>query len=373
MFSASMILGSFTTAMVPRRRTQGGVVLAMILSASASAASESQPLSTLHLKNGSVLVGEVVSESGDVIVFHADGIGEIRISRALVSTRLAGGAGAVDVPALGVTPSVSRSSDAISSGRWSSTFTLGGNYISSRNEQGRLEGTLAGVSGEQLRLPGTHVSAQGKLSLSRKSVRQETSIVGSVTYADVKPAGRVTESYELEADHRINLAHRWYAVSVTSVKRDELRGLGDATSQLLGIGRKIVDSPRLKVDVNPGVGLQRFNKGTRHDGNLQLGLGFLLNIGATTSRGVGLEHRLLFHTIFEDLSLVTIDTYFGVKAPVTKRIALTIGLESDYDRVLALRTLNVAPNAIYPGSPAATFFPNPSWINQLTTGIQFHY
>lgn len=339
----------------------------------AIATAQQPPQITLHLSDGSVIVGVITTEADGVVTIETQHLGILKIGAAMIVDRVAGTP--LDAPeakpvAPPPTPPTPTTAPTVN---WTRTFGIGGSYASAPYEQGELEGTIHGISGKALQLAGTQINTQLTASFLRTGPKSAWHTTGSVTYVDAKPAGKLTEAYVAQTDYMLNIRPRTYLFSETSFKRDEVRRIDDSVVQMVGIGRRIIDRPNLKAHFLPGVLLQRQESGTRYDREILGGYGFLQTVDFNTARGVALEERIALRTLFHDPGIWAGEAYGGIRAPVSHHLSLTVGVTVKHDEMLGLQATTIPANALYPGSPAAQLFANKRTTVDLTTGLQVRY
>jgi hypothetical protein len=163
--------------------------------ASAQAAAPKQIV--LRLKDNTLLMGHIVREDADVIVFSAGALGELTIKKADVEGQLepATVAAAFQAPAPPAPPPSNLGAFA-PAGKVVYTRVLGaqGTYITSPYVLGELDPRYPGLTGAALRLPGVVYSVQSQLSLYRTSDRDIVSFDASMTYAYADNAGEQADN-----------------------------------------------------------------------------------------------------------------------------------------------------------------------------------
>ncbi len=327
------------------------------------------------MQNGSVLIGSIVAETAEKVRVRVEGIGEIDVLTAAIAGRSEGTVGIQQVPTQGVpTEDAPPPTAAVGKGvTWTRTLMVGGNYSSAQFNQGPLEGTIPGLTGKALGLPGAQLSTQLRTTIQRTSPANNWWLAANATYAEAQPRGALAKSYEIINDVRHNLTPQWYVLGLTTFTTDKVRRIDDSVVQMIGVGQRLVNTPRYRFDLVGGVEAQRSQDGTPYDGEILEGFGAVETFHFGTDNGMGLDQRLLLKTVVQNTNLFSMESFIGLNAPLSKHLALTVSLQSTYDRMLLLTRTKVPANAFYPGSPAASFLATPPWSNQLTTGIQVRY
>ena len=352
-------------------------MLAFPLFLSAQAAPPEDKTVTLHLSDGTVLTGEIVDEADGKIRLRTEHVGEVEVNISSIVERTAGHAkppaAETKVAPPATTAAPLASATPATGVSWTRTFGIGGSYASAPYQQGPIEGSVPNVTGKDLHLPGAQFNAQAVLSLARNAATTGWWLLASVTYVDAQPTGRLTEAYNLETNYTHFYRQDDYFFTRFEFKKDAVRKVDDDVIQTFGLGRRLRNSPHLRIDFLPGINFRRQSAGTPYDGQILVGYGFMEMITASNSHGVGFDQRLLVRTLLQHSNLFAIEAVVGVRAPITKIIALTVNLTHTYDRLLGTERLEIPANAFYPGSPAAFFLANNRSNTQLTTGLQVRF
>jgi hypothetical protein len=328
---------------------------------------EEKPVVTLKLSDGTVLIGRIVSEADGKLRIKTDLIGELDLDSESVVERTNGLATHEAAPPAVTPPEAvpTAPSAPTAAVTWMRTLGIGGSFVSAPYEQGQIDDEHP-FTGKALGLPGQQVQAQVTLLLMRNSARDRWVLDSSLTYVNAEPAGRLTEAFKTNL-HYTRLFHgRDFVFSSTAFKRDTVRNIDNSLVQIFGIGRRVIDAPTKKLELLPGVAIQREEKGTIYDHDVLFGYGFLESFTYTNPRGAGFEQRLTVKTLFEDADLFTINSYVGVRAPLTKRVALQVGVQFDHDEMLGLQ------QTVLPGTDIVLFANEKSSL-QLTTGLQMSF
>lgn len=343
-------------------------VLAILPSDSPSPEPQDQPVVTLRLSDGTVLIGRVLSEADGKLRVRTDLIGEIDIESESVVERTTGPVphDAAARPLAPPTAAPTAPDAPTAAVSWMRSVAFGGSFISAPYEQGEIDEEHPAYTGKALGLPGNQIQAQLTLSLLRSAALARWSLNSSVTFVDAQPTGRLTEAIKIDSTYSRLFHGRDFLFSNTAFRRDAVRNIDNSIVQTFGVGRRIIDTPAKKLDFMPGVVVQREEKGTIYDQDVQFGYGFMETFSRTTPRGIGFDQRLMVRTLVEDAGLFTIDSYLGVRAPLTKRLTLQVGLQFDHDEMLGLQRTEL------PGTDIVLYANKKSAL-QLTTGLQMSF
>lgn len=344
------------------------VCLAILPSDSPQPPGDDQAAATLRLSDGTLLVGRIVSETDGMVRVATDLLGEVAVPADAVVERIHGVATHETAPGPVTPPAAAPIPPAAPAGSvsWTRTIGIGGSFVSAPYEQDELDGNHPGYTGAALGLPGEQVNAQLTLSLVRNAPGTVWALSSSGTYVDAKPAGRLTEGIKINSIYTHAVRGSDFLYSNTSFRRDGVRNIDNSIVQAFGVGRRFIDTPARKFDVMPGIMLQREEKGTTYDKDVLLGYGFAESFTAANASGVMFDQRLVARTLVEDASLYWLESYLGVRAPLTKRLMLQVGLQFDHDEMLGLQETEI------PGT-GLSFFANKKSTLQLTTGLQMSF
>jgi hypothetical protein len=316
---------------------------------------------TVHLKDGTVLVGARQREADGKVYFKSDLLGDLVIDANAIVTpgegavQPAPGGGAVQPAPGGVAVPPGAGGAAGDAGQnastapkvvWSAKLSAGGNYTSATFKQGELV-PGSGVTGESLKLPGRQIGVQVSAALTRSTPKYTASLEGKLLYLDIQPLGRQAESYLGALSMLYRLGGPYFAASRTSLFRDNVKNVDYSFLQLLGVGRLLLDRPATKLDFIPGVLLLVEGKGLETDGDPQFGAGALEHFSHAFNPFVLLEQRLLFHSAFTHLDSTGVDAYVGFKGMLSRRLGVQFGVTVTYDRSLSKVPLPMAPMPIF--------------------------
>jgi hypothetical protein len=339
------------------------------------AAAASAETVTLHLTDGTVLQGEIIKEADGKVHFKTQLLGEIDVPEAAIVGRGAALAGATPPPTTppAEAPPAAAAAAATSTVTWIRSFGIGGNYVSAPFIQGPVDGSVPNVTGKLLRLPGAQWNGQAMLNLVRNTQTRGWFLNASITEVDAEPTGRLTETYALETNYTQYYRADDYVVARLEFKRDAVRNIDGHVVQSFGVGRRVRNTPHLRIDLIGGIDFRREKAGTPYDGDILPGYGMMQMLSWSNKVGVGFDERLILRTLLKSSDLWYMEFYAGVRAPITKTIAFTVGLTHTYDGMLGVQRLDIPADAFFPGSPAAVFFANNKRNTQLTTGLQLKF
>jgi hypothetical protein len=355
-------------------RAIAALVFAFAL-ASPALAQEAQPPATttvaLHLKDGTVLVGEVLSEQGGKIRVRTHALGDITIdagdvdhrgpSEGAHATTAVHAAEAAAPPAHTKVPS------------WIRAITASAAWVSPPFTQGSLSTDLPELTGAALRLPGAQLTAQLAVSLRHTSPDDSISLSGTVAYVDTEPIGRVSEAVATDFEYSRVMTPRTYIVSSTTFRRDVVRNIDNSFAELAGVGFKVVQRPRLRFDVVVGGALLRESKGTKYDNRFEPQAGVMEAFVFQISPRASVSHRVVYRAGLRESEVWNLESYTGVQAAITSRLSLVSGLTWNHDNVLGEAVTPVPANALYPGSPPMSLYASRERHQQITSGVQFTF
>ena len=327
---------------------------------------------TLHLSDGSMIIGEVLSETDGKIRFRTKLLGEVSIDSHEVERRDAVGDEAPQELA-------SHHSDAAAPPEhprvpaWTRSITTSTALVSAPFEQGQLNAEMPALTGAALRLPGAQKSMQLGVTLRHAGPRQTFSLSGSGLFVDTEPVGRVSEAINAGLEYTRVLSERSYLISSTLFKRDAVRHIDNSFAELAGVGYKLVQNPRVKFDVVLGGALLRENKNTPYDDTLQPQGGVVEALVLQFNPRAALTHRIVYRGSFRDKPVWNVESFTGIQAAITTRFSIVSGLTWNYDNVLGEAVTPLPANALFPGSPELSLTASLKTFRQFTSGIQFTF
>jgi hypothetical protein len=341
----------------------------------AAAPAASQPTVVLRLSDNSLLVGHVVREEGDSIVFDAGSLGQITIKKASIAATLdpAAVAAAFQAPGGGVQAPASGLTTFQQSGKvlWTRYFVLGGNYTSSAFKQGVIDPTIPALTGEALKLPGKQYTAQGQATIVRAASRGIAFVDASFNYTFYEPFGKQTDVPKISGGYnfRFKSGQKLYGVTRYTWYKDEVRLVDYSNQAIFGVGVHTVDTKQVKLDLVPGLALIREKKGTQFDGKWEGGWGFLELLTFSPNQFVQIEQRETYYQLFTESKYRGLESYVGFKGLLSKRLGVQFGLSHVYDNAIAQRPTAIPANSLFPGQPSFNIFPNNKSQVLLTAGL----
>ena len=178
------------------------------------------PLEIIRLVSGSSLVGRVTATGGGKIHLAVEGLGDVVIDSAAVASRS-------PVPPPPAPPSP-----------WSGTLTASVTTIST---------VAPGLAGSTL-------GAQVNLGLARATARGALSLDGNLSYWRRKPDSAAADQWGLSLTGRRMLSARWVLMGRTSLDVNHVQYLEYRSLTIGGLGRVLVQSPRVMLLLAPGLG-----------------------------------------------------------------------------------------------------------------------
>jgi hypothetical protein len=356
-----------------KRSVLGPALLVCALGAWPAAAQEAPETVTLHLNDGSVVVGRIVSEEGGRVRVATEGLGEVTIDAARIVDR-----GAVaETPAAAaqvVAPPPPAAAGAAGAGiQWQRTAAVNTSYVSAPYIQSGLDPSIPELTGAAIGLPGRQVSVQANLSVRRTAPRSAMQLTGGVGYTDAQPTGKLAETYTLEFDYYGVITPRVYWLTRTTERRDDVRQINNAFLETVGIGFIVHQSPRFRLDVTPGAVVHHEEKQTRFDNEWLLSLGGMAAGQVMFTPRSGLEGRIVARHSVQHEEVWSFESYMGLQAALSARVSLTTGLTYNYDNLLGESVTNIPAGRLFPGSPELNLFATRKKQVQLSSGLQIRF
>jgi Protein of unknown function, DUF481 len=360
----------------------GGSSMAAAQAPAAPAASPAAPASpdqvvVLRLANNSLLVGHIVREEGDSIVFDAGTLGQITIKRADIVAQLDPSAVAAAFQgaqaAAGGQPPTNGLAGFSNTGKvlWTRFITFGGAYTSAPFIQGVIDPTIPALTGELLRLPGRQYTVQGQATIVRATSLGIAFVDASLNYTAYDPFGKQTDVPKIAGGYnfRLKTGQKLYGVTRYTWYKDRVRQIDYSNQLLFGLGIHTVDTKKTKLDVVPGLAVIREKKGTPFDDEWQGGWGFLEQLTFAPYPFGQIEQREMYYQLFNDSSYRGLESYIGFKGMLSKQLGVQFGLSHIYDNAIAQRTTPIPANALFPGQPAFNLFANEKSQVFITAGM----
>ena len=345
--------------------------------------------STVRLKNGTLIQGEITADNGTTVTIQADLIGEITVNRSDIdgsssSTASSETAAAPESAVARVTaptplqvakaetekdpnkPYVKRS------------LSFNGNYSSANFNQGPLGSTPipAGLpdTGAQLGLQGVTYNYGVTGMYLRATSDSVIELTGNFSQAEYEPAGKVLDSYGAELNVLNILKNpRRYTFASAAYKVDKIALIDHEFETIAGYGFKLIDDDGIMLDFGPGIALSESEQGTIYDGDWIVSVGFFERLEYHFNERVSIEQRLKARMGVEETEVWKIDAELKLKAALTEQVAFTITGNYIYDN-----TLGPIPSTILEGlgplGPLYSVF-SPAKKGRLTiqSGIEFDF
>ena len=191
--------------------------------AAAAEALPPQPIETVRLTNGSVLVGRVTSRSEGRLHILVDGLGEVVVDSAAVAP--------LATPL--TTPRVASP--------WSGALSTSVVYVSQ---------IAPGIVGANL---GVAITSR----IARTSRLGELSLDGTLGYTRVEPVAASVDQWGLTLGSRLNLPARFLLLATSRYEVNRVAYLQYRSTTLGGVGFSILKSPKLNLIVAPGAGYSK--------------------------------------------------------------------------------------------------------------------
>ncbi|MCF3650798.1 DUF481 domain-containing protein [Synoicihabitans lomoniglobus] len=339
---------------------------------------------TIKLKNGTVIVGAVKSETSETIVINADLIGEISVARSDVeSTSTASASGTTKAASVqaATAPTPMEVAQAESAKNphapvWKRIFSISGNYSSPSYKQGTLgPGIPAGApsTGAALGLQGETSNYNMSATVLRITPAQLWEFNANYAKATYEPAGTVADAYSGTLKFTQILSDQNYWLSQTFYSVDKISNIDHDFEQIFGYGFKIVDTERTKFDLIPGIALTEFKKGSVYDGDWNIAAGFLERFEYHFNERVSMVQRLKYRVAVEETDNWNLLAEVTIKAALTDNIALNLTAKYDYDNVLGPIPTTVLAGYGSLGALYTGFTPAEKGRLTLQSGVQFEF
>ncbi|MGE0863467.1 MAG: DUF481 domain-containing protein [Vicinamibacterales bacterium] len=348
-------------------------------SAPAAPAESAQPAdapkqTVLRLKDNTLLMGHVVREDAETMVFSAGALGELTIKKSEIVGELppATVAAAFQAPAPPAPPASNLGTFA-PAGKVVHTRMLGaqGSYVTSPYVLGELDPNYPGLTGAALRLPGVVYSVQGQLSLYRTSDRDIVSLDASMSYAYADNAGEQADNPRVSVGYnrRIGTADKLYGLARQTWYRDGVRKIDFSNQTILGVGIKTINTPKVKLDLVPALSMQYDKKGTSFDEELLFGGGAMEVFQVMLTPVSMIEQKITAYRAFNESRYYGIESSVGFKGMVSKRIGFNITWAYNLDNSLGLRESPIPANTLFPGQAEFNVFANKRSQSTLSSGL----
>jgi hypothetical protein len=341
--------------------------------ASAQPAGAPKP-TVLRLKDNTLLMGHIVREDAETVVFSAGPLGELTIKKSEIVGELppATVAAAFQAPAAPAPPPSNLGTFAPAGVvKWTRVLGGTGYYLTTPYVQGELDPRYPGLTGKALRLQGAMYQVQTQLSLYRTSDRDIVSFDASDTYAFADNIGEQADNprVSLGYNRRIGTADKYYGLARHTWYRDGVKKIDYSNQSILGVGIKTINTPKVKLDLVPALALQYDKKGTPFDNDWLLGAGamevFQVMVGPVSM----IEQKLTVYRAFTESRYYGLESTIGFKGMVTKHIGFNISWAYSLDNSLGLRASPIPANTLFPGQPEFTVLANKRAQSYVTSGL----
>ena len=222
-------------------------------------------------------------------------------------------------------------------------------------------------------LPGAQFRAEVNASASYSRANTLVSSWGRFTYTESEPTGRLAEATSLGLQFMVPLGSRTFLSSRATFDRDVVRHIDHSFAELLGIGVKVVQRPRLRASIVVGGGLVIEYKNTQFDGTYQPQVGAMESIAYDISPRASLSHWLIYRVGTRQAEIWCVESYTGLQGAITSRFSIDIGLTWNYDNILGAASTLVPAGALGPGSPVLVLRASQKTVRQLTSGLKFTF
>lgn len=341
-------------------------------------AADGPKLTVLRLKDNTLLMGHIVREDADVVVFSAGPLGELTIKKSEIVGELppATVAAAFQAPAAPAPPASNLGVFA-PDGKivWTRMVGATGYYLSSPYKQGQLDPRYPGLTGEALRLQGAMYQYQAQLSLYRTSDRDIVSFDASSAYAFADNVGEQQDNPRVSIGYnrKLRKSDTLYGLARYTWFRDGIKKIDYSNQGILGVGIKTINTPKVKLDLVPALSFQYDQKGTPFDNEFLFGGGamevFQVMLGPVSM----FEQKLTYYRAFNEGQYYGLESTLGFKGMVTKSIGFNISWMYSLDNSLGLRVSTLPANSLFPGSPAISALANERAQSYITSGLLIRF
>lgn len=348
----------------------------------AQAAPAAQPdekeLTVLRLKDNTLLVGHIVREDAETMVFEAGALGELTIKKSDVEGQLAPATVAAAFqppPAPAPPPSALGTFAPAGKVVWTRTLGATGSYLTAPYVQGELDPRFPGVTGKLLRLTGKIYNMQSQLSLYRTSDRDIVSFDATMSYAFADNVGEQADNPRLSLGYnrRLGKVDRLYGLARHTWLRDGVRKIDYSNQTILGVGIKAINKPKVKLDLVPALALQYDKKGTPFDSELLIGGGAMEVFEVMVGPLAQISQRLTVYRAANESRYYGIESSLGFKGMVTKAIGFNITWSYSLDNSLGLSASPIPANTLFPGQPVVYVLANKRSQSNLSSGLLIRF
>ena len=346
--------------------------------APAAAKAEEQKTVVLRLKDNTLLVGRVVREEGDSVVFDAGTLGTLTIKKSDIAATMdpATVMSAFQSHEAAPPPEPSMAGFAPKGKvNWTRVVTFGGSVTSPPFTEGQLDPRFPGLTGAVLKLPGQSTTFQGQVTIVRASERGVAFFDGSMTYAFFEPFGKQSDIPKVSFGYNFRIGENKYLFGVTrfTYYEDMVKKV-DYSNQLLGgLGIHAVNNAKLKLDVVPGLAAFKEDKNTTFDDEWLAGWGFLEQLQYNPYKFGQIEQRILLYQAMTHGDYHGLEEYVGFKGMLSKSLGVSIGLTHIYDNVVAQQYTTIPANSLFAGQPALNVLANNAHQVFTTFGVFYRF
>jgi hypothetical protein len=334
---------------------------------------QSHPLVVLRLANNTLLVGHIIKEDTDTIVFDAGALGQLTVKRADVVAQLDPAVVAAALQTPSAPAAASGVGDFAAKGKvtWNRAAAFTGYYTSPPYIQGELDPKYPGLTGKVLRLPGVIYQVQGQVQLSRSTDQGMVFFDASTTYAYADNIGAQVNSPKIVGGYnfKISKSGRVYGVARHTYSRDTIKHIVFSNQTLAGVGMKVFDTAKVHMDLVPGVSMQYDRKGTPFDNRALYGGGVYEVLDLMIGPFSKIEQHELYYQAVNETKYYGLESYIGFKGMVTKVVGVTAGFTHTIDNAISLRPTPIPANALFPGQPAISVLANKRTTSAVTMGV----
>lgn len=375
--TTSFVLGLSIVALVATAAP--GEVFAQAASPAAAAQPADAPKQTvLRLKDNTLLMGHIVREDAEVVVFAAGALGELTIKKSDIVGELppATVAAAFQAPAAPAPPASNLGVFA-PDGKvvWTRMVGATGYYLSAPYKQGQLVPEYPTLTGEALRLQGAMYQYQAQLSLYRTSDHDIVSFDASSAYAFADNVGEQQDNPRVSMGYnrKMSKSDTFYGIARYTWFRDGVKKIDYSNQGILGVGIKTINTPKVKLDLVPALSFQYDQKGTPFDNEFLFGGGamevFQVMVGPVSM----FEQKLTYYRAFNEGKYYGLESTVGFKGMVTKSIGFNISWIYSLDNSLGLRVSTLPANSLFPGSPEIKALANERAQSYITSGLLIRF
>jgi hypothetical protein len=324
----------------------------------------------LKLTNHTLLIGHIVSETADAIVFDVTSAGQLTIKRSDIATQLDAAALAaltapppppppMPPPPVGIGVFTTKDQTL-----WVRTADFNGAFTSAAFKQGELDPNYPGLTGAVLKLAGDQTTVQARVSIMRSRPLHSAYFDSSFTYANYEPFGKQADMPTVSVGYsfRQRENQRFYELVRYSWYRDPVRAIKYSHQLFFGMGIKAADGKVFKWNVVPAIGVMREHKGIPafDDQNL-VGWGGFSQILITPNPIVQIENRELFSQAFTNTDFSSVQSDLSLKTSITKHVAIQVAVTFKYDNAIAQAVTTIPPPVLGP-SPVNVYANNSSQV-----------